>query len=647
MVMPTGAGKTVTFGLYIGESRAQKVLLIAHRKEIVEQAVRTLQTMYPDRSVGVMMAGQKDYDADIVCAMIQTVSRRKTLELMRKDFDLIIVDETHHAPANTYKRVLYAYGLLPLADAGAKNVEAVSPHYQANRRLLGVTATPRRTDKQTMDAMFDELTVSVSIVDLIPKYLSDFRVVSVKSGVDLSHVRSKFGKGDLREEEVAEAMLDSEFIQSLPDILAQHAVGRKHVLVFLPNRETTYTACATLNAAGIPARAVLGETPRAEREASLAAFRMGDVRVLCNCMVLTEGVDIPQIDCILVGRPTKSAPLLVQMIGRGLRAQESKSDCLIIDIAHERRQSDLISVAGSGIFGSTADLHFAHPDESYLQLAARHRERLPVLMRLLGVLEQRIAQLTEEEEAKPRRTDTLDTMEIADKAGMPPPAMQHQLPEGLLLVLDTAFLRSIVADIDMEISDMWFEFIDALRTQWGGWRLEDSTDKQRDVLVRYGLDADNVSILKKGEASAIISVLKRHEPITTKQRKMLSVLGVNAEGMPTRKAEASRMIQSLMDNDTDDSTESRHAADPMVQVKWMRVSQFYKPGYTASAAVQARAAIMKVHGIDKSFPFHASGPIKGKYHVAPSERERFAAVVSAGIESIPVVVSRMTAGGEF
>lgn len=556
MVLPTGAGKTVVFAHHIGDVNANRALIIAHRKEIVEQAVLTLETLYPQKRVGMLMAREREMDADIVVASIQTLARRKTLAEMPTDIDLLVIDEAHHATADTYKRVLYRYGLMDGSLAGWKNVEGVTPTYQSNRRLLGVTATPRRTDKATLDVCFDEITYSINIPSLIPDYLSDFRAISVQSGVDLSDVQDKVGTGELREGEVGQAFLDSQFLQQLPHILDTHASDRQHILLFMPDVATTHAALETLTDACIPTACVTGTTSTPERTAALEAFRQGDVRVLVNCMVLTEGVDLPVIDCIVIARPTKSPALMVQMVGRGFRKHPDKQDCLLIDVAHARRQRDLLSVAGAGLFGDLTDVHLHHPDASYLELAQMQREKLPHLMVLRGLLEQRIATMTPDVEPKSRKA-------IRKQFGLPKHRIVKALPESILLLVDTAFLRHVCGTLDT--GDVWKHLAHEFQKPHYPWHIEPSTEKQQDFLIDRGLDTDIVRTLKKGEAAALITVLKAHQPPTTKQKTFLRRLGVRETAMPATLTDATQMISELKSTPTQGIRTSRHTAPKSAQ----------------------------------------------------------------------------------
>ena len=536
LVLPTGAGKTVVFSHYIRE-RAGKTLVIAHRREIVQQGLDAIQRVNPDRSVGMVMAERKEWDADIMFASIQTLARRATLKKLPEDIDLVIVDEAHHTPADSYARLLYSLGLMDADSAGHENVEGVRPNFRKGRELVGVTATPRRTDKVSLDACFDELTFSTSIVELIPDYLVDFRAVTVNSGVDISDVETHLG--ELSEGQVGDALIKSDYMREFPRVLREHAAERKHILVFLPNVATTREACAHLQAAGIPAGYVTGTTPREERAETLRKFGSGEIRVLCNCMILTEGVDIPSIDAIVMARPTKSPTLMQQMVGRGFRKATGKKDCLLIDLAFERRQADLISVASAGIFGDLTDVHLKNPEMSMLELIAFQKARLPHVCGLLSVVQQREEQLAEEEDVL-----LLPEEAVATRTNTAPPYFQNQIPEDMLLLLDTSILRKLCGDINLDL--VWRELVKTLRTVNGFWRTQKATENQCKVLLRRGLDAELVNELNKADASALLSVLNKYECPTEKQLALLEHrFGIAREDAPKTLKEASDCLDRL------------------------------------------------------------------------------------------------------
>ena len=136
--------------------------------------------------------------------------------------------------------------------------------------MLGVTATPERTDKESLDAIFDEIVYRISIADLIPDYLSDFRCITRDAGVDISHVRST--AGDLNQEELGKAIEDGGLLDSLPNVVTESLSDRKHILIFLPTVDASIEATRILNAAGITAACVLGITPPEERKQLLTDF---------------------------------------------------------------------------------------------------------------------------------------------------------------------------------------------------------------------------------------------------------------------------------------------------------------------------------------------------------------------------------------
>ena len=544
LVLPTGAGKTVVFSHYIKEREA-KTLVIAHRREIVQQGISAIQRVNPERSVGMVMAERKEWDADIMFASIQTLARRRTLQRLPDDIDLIIIDEAHHTPADSYARLLYSMGLMGADEAGHENIKGLEPRFREGRELVGVTATPRRTDKIDLDKCFDEMTFSTSIVELIPDYLVDFRAVTVKSGIDLSNVDTYMG--ELSEGQIGDAMINADYMKEFPRVVNDHAQGRNHILVFLPNVATTKEACSHLQMAGISAGYVTGNTPKDERADTLAKFASGEIRVLCNCMILTEGVDIPAIDAIIVARATKSATLVQQIVGRGFRKAEGKKDCLLIDLAYERRQNDLISVASAGIFGDLTEVHLKHPEMSMMELIAFQKARMPHIQDLRSVLEQRKEQVAVEEEQL-----VLDDEEIAENTNTAPPWFQNQISENMLLLLDTAILRKLVGSvIDAENANVfWKDLARALRSVNGFWRTQRATENQGKVLLRCGFDEGLVGELNKADASALISVIKKYEVPTEPQLNLLeSRFGIKREDAPKTLKEASDLIDRLFHRD--------------------------------------------------------------------------------------------------
>ena len=541
VIIPTGGGKTVIFALHALRQKP-KTLVLAHRRELIQQTKETFLKLDPSCSVGIVMGKQNETDAQITIASIQTLARRERLRKLPTDYDLIICDEAHHATADSYRRLFYRYGLIDLDTCGIKNAAGVDSYFNENRKLLGVTATPERTDKENLDAIFDEVVYRTSIADLIPGYLSDFRCITRDAGVDISHVCST--TGDLNQDELGKAIEDGGLLDSLPDVITESLSGRKHILIFLPTVDASIEATRILNEAGITAACVLGITPPEERKQTLTDFRDGKIRVLINCLVLTEGFDCPCIDAMIVARPTKSGLLIQQMVGRGLRKSPGKKDCLILDLAFKRRQQDLISVAASGIFGGFQDLEFTREDMSILELIEFQKERAPLLQGLHNVLSLRIAKLESAQEKVDIAVEKDDeTDDIYDLLPVDVPA--NDISEGVLLLVDTAILRRICG-VSANLGDVWDRLTHALARTSSYMRTKPATAKQKSLLAsRFDFDWNDLDMLNRADASALIGTLMDFELPTIKQLRWLKYRSVPEVSMPTTKADASQMISEL------------------------------------------------------------------------------------------------------
>jgi len=545
VIIPTGGGKTVIFAEHALRHKL-KTLVMAHRIELIQQTKETFLKLDPTCSVGIVMGKQNETDAQITIASVQTLARRERLRKLPTDYDLIICDEAHHATADSYLRLFYRYGFVDLYACGVENAKGLYPFFNVNRKLLGVTATPERTDKESLDAIFDEVVYRISIADLIPEYLSDFRCITCDAGVDISHVRST--AGDLNTEQLGQALSDGGLLESLPDVVHQRLSDRQHILIFLPNVASAIEATDILNDAGIPTGRVLGTTPIEERKQTLLDFQNGKLRVLVNCMVLTEGFDCPCIDAVVVARPTKSGLLIQQMVGRGLRIAPGKTDCLILDLAFKRRQHDLISVAASGIFGGYQDLQFTRQDMSLLELIEFQKERTPLLQGLHNVLTQRIAKLNIEDAAVEKQKEINDTISEWTSSYVDIPS--NSLSEGIILLVDTAMLRRICGEAT-NLGDVWTRLTQALARTPYSMRTKPATDKQKSMLAsRFDFDWDDLQMLNRADASALIGTLLDFEPPTDKQLYWLRRRGVPNKSMPATKTEAIQLISNLSERES-------------------------------------------------------------------------------------------------
>ncbi|MFD7709512.1 DEAD/DEAH box helicase [Streptomyces sp. NPDC059786] len=328
VVLPTGAGKTVVFSNLISELLPQlngaRALVIAHREELIAQAADKILAVRPDLRVGVVKAARDEHaDADVIVASIQTLAVPRRREAIR-DIGVIIVDECHHAAAPSYMTVLEHFGAwhgVPVA---------------------GFTATMTREDGGLAD-VWEEVVFTLDILEMIEDgYLCDVRGKRVTvPGLDLDAVKSR--AGDLQDGQLGQVLDDSGAAEVVAEAYRLHAADRPGV-VFTPTVDTAQSMADAFTAAGIPAAAVWGDMPRDDRAATLEKYRTGDVQVLSNCMVLTEGFDAPWTSCAVIARPTKSAGLYCQMAGRALRLYEGKKDALILDVMGASTRHKLASI---------------------------------------------------------------------------------------------------------------------------------------------------------------------------------------------------------------------------------------------------------------------------------------------------------------
>jgi ATP-dependent helicase IRC3 len=296
-----------------------------------------------------------------VVASIQTLAARKFTRLKRLmgrgAFRIVIVDEAHHAAAPTYRTALVHLGFLPPADSSEEE-EIEAPEYDdvavmesalqawdegssrpKDRLLLGMTATPNRTDAIGLSCVFQTIAYSYSLKKAIEdKFLVPIVPWCVESKVDLDSVR--ITHGEFNQKDLAEAVNKEERNRLAVAAWNDHAYGLS-TLAFAVDVEHAYALAEKFRAAGVKTETITGETPKDERRGILRAYQAGEITVLSNCMVLTEGTDLPRTGCILHAKPTKSATLYEQMTGRGLRIHPGKTECIVIDVVDIARRHSL------------------------------------------------------------------------------------------------------------------------------------------------------------------------------------------------------------------------------------------------------------------------------------------------------------------
>ena len=319
-VLPTGCGKTIIFSELARRMR-RKALILAHRDELIRQAADKVRMVWPDAVVGMVKGRDNDYrHKNVVCASVQTLSREKRLrQIICEDFGLLVVDEAHHSLARTYRDIIDHLGF------GENN---------PNRLLFGCTATAFRMDGQGLGHVYQKIVYSASILTMIRAgYLSDIRGYRAQTDTDLSGVGTR--NGDYIESQLAKAVNTDKRNKLVVDSYFNYAYGRK-AIAFCANVQHAEDLAEMFRENGLTAKALSGSTPDEERQEALKDFSQGEIQLLTNCNLFTEGFDEPSIGCILMCRPTRSSTLYTQCIGRGTRRHPGKADCIVIDFCDNR-----------------------------------------------------------------------------------------------------------------------------------------------------------------------------------------------------------------------------------------------------------------------------------------------------------------------
>ena len=345
----------------------KQMLVLAHRAELLDQACDKLRQANPDLHVEVEQAARvADPESHVVVASVPTLGRKDSNRLLRLDpdrFFLIVVDEAHHATAKTYRRILKYLGVF----------EPDTP-----KLVVGFTATPKRGDGEGLDAVFEEIVYSRTLPEMIGAgYLSPVVGFRVETDVDLSRVKTRMG--DFVVSHLSRAVNVEKRNRLVVDVFRSR-LKEKQTLCFCVDVAHAHSLAGAFNAAGISAGAVSGDMDHSERSEILSNFRKGQIRVLANCMVLTEGYDEPSVEGVILARPTKSALLYTQMIGRGTRLHPGKENVTVIDIVDATREHSLTTLPG--LFGLSGEFdlegHTADDVQRALGWAETYRPWVPV-----------------------------------------------------------------------------------------------------------------------------------------------------------------------------------------------------------------------------------------------------------------------------
>lgn len=317
VIMATGLGKTYLAAFFARSFK--RVLFIAHREQLLHQAKQSFSNVFPTDEMSIFDGTHKEKDGRFVFASIFTLSAHYHLQQFDRDaFDLIIIDEFHHATATSYERVL---------------------NYFKPQFLLGITATPDRLDNQDVYALCDgNVAISIHFIDAIRQgWLSPFHYIGVRDPIDYTTIEWRASRYD--ETQLLSAQLREEYAETA--LREWQKYKQERTLAFCSSVAQALAMSEYFNDASYRTVALHGDSTIAERRTMIERLHLGELDAIFTVNLFNEGVDIPLVDTLLFLRPTESLAVFTQQIGRGLRLAEGKSHCVIIDLIGNYRKADL------------------------------------------------------------------------------------------------------------------------------------------------------------------------------------------------------------------------------------------------------------------------------------------------------------------
>jgi DNA repair protein RadD len=330
VVIPTAGGKSLVMAAFIeGVLKAwpdQRILIVTHVRELIAQNHAEMIGLWPEAPAGIYSAGlgKREAQARILFAGIQSIHRRAA-EIGHTD--LVLIDEAHLIPGSSstmYRRFL-------------DGLTRINPAL----KVIGLTATPFRLDSGMLhegkNALFNDIAYEAPVRDLIDAgYLSPLVSKQPATRLDVSKVGTR--AGDFIQRDLAAAVDKEAITRAAVSEIIEHGRDRKSWLAFCSGVDHARHVAEEFGRQGIICRTIFGDTPKEERDAIIAAFKCGEIRALASMGVLTTGFNAPAVDLIALLRPTKSAGLYVQMVGRGTRLAPGKENCLVLDFAGNVRR---------------------------------------------------------------------------------------------------------------------------------------------------------------------------------------------------------------------------------------------------------------------------------------------------------------------
>jgi len=483
--LPTGTGKSTIAAAFAAQRLTHgRILVLVHRQDLALQLAQTLRR--EGLEVGLLMEGSRTLDTPVVVATVQSLTPEATQNLLAANpipILTMIIDEAHHAVSGSvYERVL-----TDIEDAAGPQLVAT----------VGYTATPYRTDERSMLDLLPVCAFARTIPEMVQEgYLAPLTWQPVQVDLDLRLVTATYKNGEL--DYAATTLAWHLLRETITERIVEHAashIEQRPTLVFAANVQHAEQLSAGFDARGFSATVISGRTGRKQRDEVFSGWRSGTIQVVCNCALLTEGIDMPAVAALIIARPTLSPGLYMQMLGRGMRRAKGKTDCLVIDVVGNqpdpRRQVVLPHVVG---------IAEEPEDEQHPGKQTRSRRTDPLLRSILGGRgETELALLDPLGRSQYRWTDyshgyfatiNADTIAIIDrdpaKSGLYRSRLYTQLPgyvadhrwiEGRLLPLrqQIALLHEVTRDLYQE----------RIAGKEASWLDEPVTEKQLETLGRY------------------------------------------------------------------------------------------------------------------------------------------------------------------
>lgn len=521
VVIPTGGGKTVLFSAVCKSAQPKRAMVIAHREELIFQARDKIEH-FSGLSCGIEM-GERWVnnslfgETPVVVSTIQTQNsahgdRKRMSRFKPIDFGVLIIDEAHHATADSYRNLINYY-----------------IHNNPDIKVLGVTATPDRADEMALGQVFQSVAFDYEVLDAI----HDGWLVPVEQqfvaidGLDFSEMRTT--AGDLNGADLAAVMESERNMQGVAASSIQ-IIGDKRAIVFTASVKQAEVVSNILNRhkSGM-SHWVCGMTNKDDRQAMLSMFKSGKIQVICNCGVLTEGFDDPGVEVIIMARPTKSRSLYAQMAGRSTRplpglvdsladkdarkaaiASSAKPSCLIVDFVGNSGKHKLISSAD--ILGGKVS------DEAVVNAIAVAKKKGGAV---------RISETLDECEAALRKQE--EEREAAKVRRNEEEARKHKL------VATVKYSTKTINPFNI------FQIAPAKERGWDNGKV--LTEKQKAMLLRQGINPDSMTYTQSKQV--LNEMFRRMEKrlATVKQLATLRRYGYNNPEMSF--SDASTALEAL------------------------------------------------------------------------------------------------------